>query len=156
MVDLPRRNGEADQTAQIQIGITNYGDRGAAIEKIYGNLTGLGPDHPIRNRSARTAGRQWTQCPSNGVEWSNSFVPIKVMKMKQAATSDPVSDFNKVTLDKILAIEKDVVALKLSVLKKLGPTRSKIVKLKGIVPNVEITDEDIAFAKASLYGNTRI
>lgn len=78
------------------------------------------------------------------------------MKMKQAASSDSVSDFNKVTLDKILAIEKDVVALKLSVLKKLGPTGKKIAKLKGIVPDVEITDQDIAFAKGSLYGKTRI
>lgn len=76
--------------------------------------------------------------------------------MKQAASSDSVSDFNKATLDKILAIEKDVVALKLSVLKKLGPTGNKIAKLKGIIPNVEITDEDVAFAKTSLYGKTRI
>jgi len=78
------------------------------------------------------------------------------MEMKQAATQNSMQDFNKITLDKILAIEKDVVALKLSVLKKLGPTGSKIVKLKGIVPDVEITDKDIASAKASLYGKTRI
>ena len=65
------------------------------------------------------------------------------MNMKQAASSDSVSDFNKVTLDKILAIEKDVVALKLSVLKKLGPTGKKIAKLKAIVPSVEISEEDI-------------
>ena len=78
------------------------------------------------------------------------------MNMKQAASSDSVSDFNKVTLDKILAIEKDVVALKLSVLKTLGPTGKKIAKLKAIVPNVEISEEDIAFAKGSLYGKTRI
>lgn len=76
--------------------------------------------------------------------------------MKQAASSDSVSDFNKVTLDKILAIEKDVVALKLSVLKKLGPTGKKIAKLKAIVKNVEISEEDIAFAKGSLYSKTRI
>ncbi|MCX5825969.1 MAG: hypothetical protein NTY86_21470 [Deltaproteobacteria bacterium] len=67
--------------------------------------------------------------------------------MKQAVSSDTVSDFNKVTLDKILAIEKDVLALKLSVLKKLGPAWKKPLKLKGIVPNVKVTDEDIAFAR---------
>jgi len=78
------------------------------------------------------------------------------MNMKQVAASDSVSDFNKVMLDKILAIEKDVVALKLSVLKKLGPTGKKIAKLKAIVPNVEISEEDIAFAKGTLYGKTRI
>ena len=76
--------------------------------------------------------------------------------MKQAVSSDTVSDFNKVTLDKILAIEKDVLALKLSVLKKLGPAGKKPLKLKGIVPNVKITEEDIAFAKGSLYGKTGI
>jgi hypothetical protein len=64
--------------------------------------------------------------------------------MKQAVTSDIVSDFSKVTLDK------------LSVLKKLGPMREKPLKLKGIISDVEITDEDIAFAKTSLYGKTRI
>jgi hypothetical protein len=76
--------------------------------------------------------------------------------MKQAVSSDSVSDFNKVTLDKILAIEKDVVALKLSVIKNLGPTGKKIAKLKAIVPNVEISEEDIALARGSLYDKTRI
>jgi predicted nucleic acid-binding protein len=76
--------------------------------------------------------------------------------MKQAVTSDMVSDFSKVTLDKILTIEKDVMALKLSILRKLGPMGGKPLKLKGIIPDVEITDEDIAFAKSSLYGKTRI
>lgn len=78
------------------------------------------------------------------------------MIMKQAVSSDTVSDFNKVTLDKILAIGKDILALKLSVLKKLGPSGKKPLKLKGIVPNVKITDEDITFAKSSLYGKAGI
>jgi len=75
--------------------------------------------------------------------------------MKQSVSPDTVSDFNKVALDKILAIEKDVMELKLFVLKKLGPTGKKLVKLKGIVPDVDITDEDIAFAKSCLYDKTR-
>jgi GTPase len=46
LVHLPRRDGKAGQPGEIQIG--NYGDgklnsQGAAIEKIHGNLTGLGP-----------------------------------------------------------------------------------------------------------------
>jgi hypothetical protein len=76
--------------------------------------------------------------------------------MKQAATSDTVSDFSKVTLDKILTIEKDVTALKLSILRKFGSTGEKPLKLKGVIPNVEITDEDIAFAKSSLYSKVRM
>ena len=76
--------------------------------------------------------------------------------MKQSTSSDTVSDFNRVTLNKILSIEKDIMALKLSVFKKLSPTGKKLVKLKGIAPGVDITDEDIAFAKRALYGKTRI
>jgi hypothetical protein len=84
------------------------------------------------------------------------MISRKVTSMKQAASSDSVSDFSKATLEKILAIEKDIAALKLSVLKKLGPTGKKLVKLKGIVPDVEITDEDIVLAKCSLYSKIGI
>jgi hypothetical protein len=44
--------------------------------------------------------------------------------------------------------------LKLFVLRKLGPTGKKIIKLKGLVSNVEITEEDIAISKNSLYDKT--
>ncbi len=76
--------------------------------------------------------------------------------MKQSTSSDTVSDFSRITLDKILSIEKDIMELKLSVFKKLSPTGKKLVKLKGIAPGVDITDKDIAFAKRALYGKTRI
>lgn len=54
-------------------------------------------------------------------------------------------------LQKIEAIEKEVKDLKLSILKKLGPTGKKAVSLKGILKGVEVTDEDIHSAKKSLY-----
>jgi hypothetical protein len=76
--------------------------------------------------------------------------------MKQMQPSDSSSNFDKITLDKILSIEKDVLALKLSVLKKLSPTGKKLAKLKGIVANVDVSEEDILSAKRSLYGNTKI
>jgi hypothetical protein len=37
------------------------------------------------------------------------------------------------------------------VLKKLVPTGKKVVSLKGILKNVDLTEEDIASAKKSLY-----
>ena len=76
--------------------------------------------------------------------------------MKQIQASDSSANFDKITLDKILSIEKDLLALKLSVLKKLSPTGKKLAKLKGIVPNVDVTEEDILSAKSSLYGKTKI
>ena len=78
------------------------------------------------------------------------------MIMKQIQSSDSSPNFDKITLDKILSIEKDVLALKLSVLKKLSPSGKKLAKLKGIVPNVDVTEEDILSAKGSLYGKTKI
>ena len=54
-------------------------------------------------------------------------------------------------LHKIESIEKEVKDLKLSVLKKLTPSGKKVIKLKGILKGIDITDEDIASAKKSLY-----
>jgi hypothetical protein len=71
--------------------------------------------------------------------------------MKQA-----VAENNIDMLHKIEAIEKDIIELKLSVLKKLTPSGKKNVKLKGILKGVDITDEDIASAKKSLYSRTGI
>ena len=55
-------------------------------------------------------------------------------------------------IQKIEIIEKEVMGLKLSVLKKLTPTKQNIVSLKGILKGVEISEKDIATAKKSLYG----
>ena len=57
-------------------------------------------------------------------------------------------------LHKIEAIEKEVMDLKLSVLKKLTPTGRKIVSLKGILKGVDITEADISAAKKSIYDKT--
>ncbi len=69
-----------------------------------------------------------------------------MINMKQAAAKNTID-----ILHKIEAIEKEVVDLKLSVLKKLTPSGKKIIKLKGILKGVNVTDEDIASAKKSLY-----
>lgn len=71
--------------------------------------------------------------------------------MKQA-----VSESTTDILHKIETIEKEVMDLKLSVLKKLTPSGKKVSSLKGIIKGVDITEEDIAKAKKSLYNKTAI
>lgn len=66
--------------------------------------------------------------------------------MKQAALNGTID-----MLHKIETIEKEIVDLKLTVLKKLTPTGKKVISLKGILKGVDITDEDVIFAKKSLY-----
>jgi len=48
-------------------------------------------------------------------------------------------------------IEKQVMDLKLSVLKKLTPSGQKVISLKGILKGVDITEQDIASAKRNLF-----
>ncbi len=59
-------------------------------------------------------------------------------------------------LHKIKTIEKEIMDLKLSVLKKLTPSGKRVIKLKGILKDVNITNEDIASAKKSLYSKIGI
>ena len=66
--------------------------------------------------------------------------------MKHTAANNTVD-----ILHKIETIEKEVMGLKLSVLKKLTPTRQNVVSLRGILKNVEISEQDINTAKKSLY-----
>ena len=66
--------------------------------------------------------------------------------MKHAAAKSTVD-----MLHKIETIEKEVMGLKLSVLKKLTPTKQNIISLKGILKGVEISEQDINTAKKSLY-----
>jgi hypothetical protein len=56
-------------------------------------------------------------------------------------------------LKKIKAIEKEILELKLFVLKDLSPSGKKLVSLKGILKGVEIKEADIENAKQSLYSN---
>ena len=71
--------------------------------------------------------------------------------MKSAATESSVA-----MLHKIEAIEKDIINLKLSVLKKLSPSGKKPASFRGILKGVVITDEDITSAKKSLYNKNCI
>lgn len=71
--------------------------------------------------------------------------------MKQTAFNGSVD-----MLRKIETIEKEVMDLKLSILKKLTPTGKKIISLKGILKGVDVTDEDIASAKNSLYNKVKV
>ncbi|MBI5407925.1 MAG: hypothetical protein HZA14_01005 [Nitrospirae bacterium] len=71
--------------------------------------------------------------------------------MKQAVAKNTVD-----LLHKIETIEKEVMGLKLSILKKLTPSGKKLIKLKGIIKGIDITNEDIASAKRSLYSKVGI
>jgi hypothetical protein len=71
--------------------------------------------------------------------------------MKQAAVKSTPE-----ILHKIEAIEKELMDLKLSVLKKLTPTGKKGISFKGILKGVDVSDVDVSTAKKSLYGKTGI
>lgn len=71
--------------------------------------------------------------------------------MKQAALKDSAE-----ILHKIENIEKEVLNLKLSVLKKLTPSAKKMVSLKGIIKGIDISEKDIEQAKKSLYSKIEI
>ena len=71
--------------------------------------------------------------------------------MKQAEDNS-TSDI----LHKIEDIEREIMGLKMSVLKKIMPNGKKIVSLKGILKGVRISENDMAKAKKSLYSKTGI
>lgn len=71
------------------------------------------------------------------------------MKQKTLNNTDDI-------LDKIETIEKEVMDLKLSILKRLTPTDKKIISLKGTLKGIDVTDKDIASAKKSLYSKIGI
>ena len=60
------------------------------------------------------------------------------------------------TLSQIAAIERDIALLKPSILRKATPSSTRLVKLKGIIQGVDITDEDINAARSSLYSSVNI
>ena len=70
------------------------------------------------------------------------------MKTSTADTMD--------VLHKIESIEKDVMELKLSLLKGLAPAGKKVISLRGILKNVTVTDSDISAAKNSLCSKITI
>ncbi|MCP4266994.1 MAG: hypothetical protein GY777_15720 [Candidatus Brocadiaceae bacterium] len=71
------------------------------------------------------------------------------MKQKTLNNTDDI-------LFKIETIEKEVMDLKLSILKKLPQADKKIISLKGALKGINITDKDIASAKKSLYSKIGI
>jgi len=70
--------------------------------------------------------------------------------MKHSAIVD-----NPDTLSHLAALEKDLAILKSSLLKKFTPSGARILKLKGILKGVDITEDDIMAAKKSLYSSIR-
>ena len=62
---------------------------------------------------------------------------------------------NLKVLHKLEAIEKEVINLKLSILKKFVPAGKKAASFKGILKGVDVTDEDITVAKKFLYSKVR-
>ena len=71
--------------------------------------------------------------------------------MKQTTTTN-----NSDILHKIESIEKELIELKLSVLKNLTPSKKNIISLKGILKGIEISEEEIDKAKKSLYSRIKI
>lgn len=71
--------------------------------------------------------------------------------MKHAASA-----YNANILHKIESLEKEIMDLKLSILKKLTPSQKNLISLKGILKGVKISDEDIEKAKKSLYSKVEI
>jgi len=59
-------------------------------------------------------------------------------------------------LHQIENIEDEVLDLKLSVLKKWAPSKKNVLSLKGILKNVDISDEDVRKAQKELYGKIEI
>ena len=66
--------------------------------------------------------------------------------MKRSAAKSTIG-----LLQKIENIEKEVMGLKLTLLKNLTPSGKKLISLKGILKGIEVTEEDISSAKKSLY-----
>lgn len=59
-------------------------------------------------------------------------------------------------LHQIENIEDEVLDLKLSVLKKWAPSKKNVLSLKGILKNVDISDEDVRKTQRELYGKIEI
>jgi len=63
---------------------------------------------------------------------------------------------NFTVLHKLETIEKEVLNLKISILKKITTTGKKITSFKGILKGVDVTDKDITLAKKSLCSKVKI
>jgi hypothetical protein len=63
---------------------------------------------------------------------------------------------NRDVLTKIESIEKEIMELKLAVLKQYYPSGKRLITLRGIVKGIDISDKDIATAKKSLNSKMEI
>ncbi|MFQ5950215.1 MAG: hypothetical protein ACE5J1_05965 [Nitrospiria bacterium] len=71
--------------------------------------------------------------------------------MKQAMPKETID-----VLHKIETIEDGLLDLKLSILKKLSPSKKNLISLKGILKGVKISEEDIEKSQKSLYSKMKI
>ena len=62
------------------------------------------------------------------------------------------AESNSDLFNMVEALEQDIGALKLTILKKMLPQTKKPTSLKGALKGIEITDRDIQAARKSLYG----
>jgi hypothetical protein len=56
---------------------------------------------------------------------------------------------------KIKAVEKDIMDLKLSIIKVFVPPYKKNVSLKGIIKGIKISDKNILAVKKSLFSTIK-
>ena len=77
---------------------------------------------------------------------SKELNPMKHAQLKSTAE----------ILHKIENIEKEVMNIKLSILKDISPNKKNVISLKGILKGVNITEEDIASAKKSLFSTVEL
>lgn len=54
-------------------------------------------------------------------------------------------------LSRVADLERDIALLKSSLLKTSTPSSARVVKLKGVLKGVDVTEEDIAAARRSLH-----
>lgn len=71
--------------------------------------------------------------------------------MKQAMPKETMD-----VLHKIEIIEDGLSDLKLSILKKLTPSKKNLISLKGILKGIKVSEEDIKKAQKSLYSKIKI
>ena len=82
---------------------------------------------------------------------------IKMKSMTPFISLFSIIDQRMVVAIKVIDNQnKEIVDLKLTVLRKLTPTGKKVISLKGILKGVDVTEEDVTSAKKSLYSKIGI
>jgi hypothetical protein len=66
------------------------------------------------------------------------------------------AESNSDLFNMVEALEQDIGALKLTILKKMLPQTKKPTSLKGALKGIDITDQDIKAARKALYGKIGI